>query len=153
VGDKIQVVVYGQDAMSGEFEVRPGGDVALPVIGRVMAAGKGTDALASELEQRLKGVLADAHVTVILAARKPVTITVVGEVKTPGHYEVRDGEGVLEALARAGGLTPYADSDGIFVIRRAQPSPRVRFEYSKLTAADPASVGFELRDGDIVVAE
>jgi polysaccharide export outer membrane protein len=152
-GDKLQVVVAGQDTMSGEVEVRPGGELILPVAGRFRAVGLTPEALAQELTKRLEGVVVRPIVTVVLVSRKPPSVTVLGEVRTPGRFEMRDGEGVLEALARAGGLTPFADEDSVFVLRRHQQNPRVRFRYSDLAAAVPSSIGFELIDGDVVVAE
>jgi polysaccharide export outer membrane protein len=151
-GDKLQIVVSGQEAMSGEFEVRPGGEFVLPVAGRFRTTGLTANALAAELQKRLAGILAKPYVTVVIASRKPATVSVLGEVRTPGRFELREREGVLEALARAGGLTPFADEDAVFVIRRGQ-SPRVRFKYSDLAAGAPASLNYELLDGDIVVVE
>jgi polysaccharide export outer membrane protein len=90
---------------------------------------------------------------VVIVARKPANISVLGEVRTPGRYELRDREGVLEALARAGGLTPFADRDAVFVVRRNQQAPRIRFRFSDLASGSPASVNYELVDGDVIVVE
>jgi polysaccharide export outer membrane protein len=139
--------------MSGEFEVRPGGEFVLPVAGKFRATGLTASALAAELQKRLTGILARPYVTVVIASRKAATVSVLGEVRQPGRYELRDGEGVLEALARAGGLTPFADEDAVFVVRRGPQSPRVRFRYSDLAAGVPSSLNYELIDGDVVVVE
>ena len=152
-GDRLQIVVHGQESMSGEFEVRPGGEFVLPVAGRFRTVGLTTAGLASELQKRLAGILAKPYVTVVIAARKAATVTVLGEVRQPGRYELRDGDGVLEALARAGGFTPFADEDALFVVRRGQQSPRVRFKYADLVAGVPSSLNYELVDGDILVVE
>jgi polysaccharide biosynthesis/export protein len=152
-GDRVQVVVHGQDAMSGEFEVRPGGDIVLPVAGRVNAAGTTPEQLSSAVRERLRGVLADPLVTVVVAVRRPMGVSVIGEVRTPGRYEMRDGETMVDALARAGGLTPFADADKVFLVRRSQPGPRIRFRYSDFAEGSPSSIRFQLKDGDVVVVE
>jgi polysaccharide export outer membrane protein len=152
-GDKLLIVVQGQEAMSGEVEVKPGGEFVMPVAGRFRAVGLTPEGLAAELTKRLQGVLARPSVTVVLTSRKTPNVSIIGEVKTPGRYEIREGDGVLEALARAGGLTTFADEDAVFVVRRAQQAPRVRFRYADLAAGSPASINFELIDGDIVVVE
>jgi polysaccharide export outer membrane protein len=77
---------------------------------------------------------------------------VLGEVKTPGRYDLAEGEGVLHALARAGGLTEFADPDLVFVVR-SDASRRIRFRYGDLAVAEPASARFQLRNGDVVVVE
>jgi polysaccharide export outer membrane protein len=152
-GDRIQIAIASQDTMSGEFDVRPSGDVVLPAAGRFIAAGKLPDQLAAELVQRLRGVLADPKVSVLVVTRKPAMVSVLGEVKTPGRYQLTDGETMLDALARAGGLTTFADDDAIFLIQHGSSTPRVRFRYPDLAAADPRSIRFPLRDGDIVIVE
>jgi len=154
-GDRVQVAVQGQETMSGEFDVRPDGDIVFPTAGRFQAAGWPPDKLATIVQDRLRGILQDPRVTILVAARRVPNVGVLGEVRTPGRYEVRMGEGVLDALARAGGLTPFANPDLVFVIRKGVGKQvlRVRFRYSELVAADPASVSFELRDGDVLVVE
>jgi protein involved in polysaccharide export with SLBB domain len=78
---------------------------------------------------------------------------VLGEVKTPGRFTLNNNEGMLDLLARAGGLSMFANEDAIYVIQRANPGPRIRFRYSDLVAADPASLRFRLHDGDVVIVE
>lgn len=153
VGDHVLVAVQGQDTMGGDIEVRPGGDILIPAAGRFQAAGKTVDVLSAEIAARLRGILENPRVTVVLGLRKPPNVTVIGEVKTPGRYEIRDGDGVLETLARAGGLTDFASEDDIYLIRRERPVPRVRFRYDDLVVADPPSARIKLADGDIVVVE
>lgn len=153
VGERVQVIVHGQETMTGEFEIRPAGEVVVPVAGRTMAKGLTPSQLAAAIRERLRGVLTDPQVTVVLAARPPLAISVLGEVQTPGRHELRDGEGVLEALARAGGLTPFADRDSIYVVRREQAGPRVRFRYRDLIQGEPNSITFRLEDGDVVIVE
>jgi polysaccharide export outer membrane protein len=152
-GDHVQVVVFGQDTLSGEFEIRPAGDLVLPVAGRVVARGKTLEALAAEVSGKLRGALANPKVTIVIASRRPPNVSVIGEITTPGRYDLREGDGVLDALARAGGFTTFADRDKVFVLRRVPKTERIRFRYQDLIAAVPSSVGFELRDGDVVVVE
>jgi polysaccharide export outer membrane protein len=151
-GDKVQVAVRGQDALSGEFEVRPAGMIVLPVAGPVAAAGRTLNDLAADVTQRLRGPIAEPVVTIVLASRGPVSVGVIGEVRTPGRYDLAEREGVLHALARAGGLSSFANPDAIFVVR-PEPGQRIRFRYSDLTAAQSASMRFRLTTGDVIVVE
>jgi polysaccharide export outer membrane protein len=89
-GDKIQLAVFGQDTMSGEFEIRPSGEVVLPAgAGRFPAAGKTVEQLAYDVQTRLRGVLADPRVTIVIASRHVASVSVLGEVRTPGRYDLR----------------------------------------------------------------
>ena len=151
-GDHVIIVVYGQDALGGDFEVRPGGEVVLPSIGPVPAAGGTPEQLAALIRDRMKGLLTDPRVSVALSLRKTI-ISVIGEVKAPGQYELNPGENVLQALARAGGVGIFANEDCIYVIRQKPLPQRVRFRYSDLVNGDAPSNRFELADGDIIVVE
>jgi polysaccharide export outer membrane protein len=151
-GDRIQVLVSGQDSMNAEVDVRPNGEIVLPVAGSINAANLTPNDLANAIAVRINGIVAAPVVTVVVERHRTL-VTVLGEVRTPGRFELDHREGVLNALARAGGLTPFAESDSVFVLRREPQLARIRFSYDDLTAADPTTLGFELRDGDIIVAE
>jgi polysaccharide export outer membrane protein len=151
-GDKVFVVVQGQDALSGEFEIRPAGELIVPVIGPLPAAGLSPIQLSAAVRAKMTGLLADPHVSVVLSHRITV-VSVIGEVKTPGRYELGKAEGVLQALARAGGLGQFADEDAIYVVRSGPRGQRIRFRYSDLTSGDASSNLFELLDDDVIVVE
>jgi polysaccharide export outer membrane protein len=149
----VDVVVQGQDTMSGQFDIRPGGQLVIPLLGSVQAAGRKPEQLAADIARKLHGLLAKPQVTVVIAVRPPRTVTVLGEVRNPGSYDSPRELGVLDAIARAGGLTPFADRDGVFVIRRGNPPQRIRFRFDDLATADGRSLDFELQDGDAVIVE
>lgn len=151
-GDRVFIVVHGQEALSGDFEVRPGGEVILPAVGPVPAAGGTPEQLAALLRDRMKGLLTDPQVSAVLSLRKAL-ISVIGEVKSSGQYDLSSGEIVLQALARAGGLGIFANEDGIYVVRQKPVPQRVRFRYSDLVNGDEQSNRFELADGDVIVVE
>ncbi len=151
-GDRVHVLVRGQDQLGAQVDVRPDGEIVVPVAGSVAAAGKKPSELANVIAARLTGIVNDPTVTVIVERRR-TAITVLGEVRTPGIYELDSRDGVADALARSGGLTAFADGDLVFVIRREPHLARIRVRYEDLTGGERVSLGFELRDGDIVVVE
>lgn len=153
VGDTIQVRVFNQDQLSARVRVRPDGKVSLPLLNEVVAAGASPLALSRYLEDRLKDLVKTPTVTVSLEEARPQMVTVVGEVAKPNSYPLETATGVLQALAIAGGLTPDASSDRIFVLRQ-KPSPaRIRFTYEALMHQQPAAINFRLRSGDVVLVE
>ena len=153
VGDALVVNVWGQASLSQEVVVRPDGSITLPLIGDVRASGQAPNALAQDIGRRLTGMVIDPKVSVSVKTSREPTISVVGEVKTAGSYPLRPGEGVLEVLARSGGLSEFANKDRIFVIRRQGEPMRVRFRYDSLASGDGAGLAFTLQDGDILVVE
>ncbi len=151
-GDNLTVKVFNQDPLSTQQRVRTDGKIAMPVIGEVVARGKRPSALAVEIQDRLKNVINAPSVTVTMEQAGDLKVSVVGEVRQSGVFQLDRGSTVLTALAAAGGLNDYADPDKVFVVRRSLPQ-RVRFRYSDLRSADPKSIQFTLQGGDVVVVE
>jgi polysaccharide export outer membrane protein len=151
-GDTVNVRVFNQEPLSSKERVRTDGKISLPVIGEVTARGKRPAQLASEIQDRLKSVLQAPSVTVTLDAGADLKVSVLGEVKNAGIFQLDHGANVLHALAAAGGLSEYADGDKVFVVRRSLPQ-RVRFRYQDLRSADRKSIAFTLQAGDVIVVE
>jgi polysaccharide export outer membrane protein len=154
-GDQIVVVVPRMEELrSAEpFTINADGTVVLPLIGVVRVEGTTVSQATQQINTRLKGIIENPDARVSVANPRLPVVTVVGEVRTPGRFEVQHGEGVLPALALAGGVTEFADLDDIYVVRKYPTRQRVRFRYSDLVGGVAGSLGFVLRDGDVVVVE
>ena len=152
-GDIITIRVYKEPDMSTKTRVRNDGKVSLPFLNDVDAAGQTPVIFAATLQKRLKEFMNAPIVTVSLDDPRPNTIPVTGEVTKPGIFPLDPGAGVVAALAAAGGLSPFASMDRIFVIRQLPAPARIRFSYRDLQNGDPKSVSFQLRQGDAVVVE
>lgn len=150
VRDTILVEVKDQPTLSGEFTVRDDGHYAQPQAGSVLVRGLTAGQAAALLKTRLTGVVIDPQVRVWLVRTAPVRINVVGQVKTPGTYELTRDRTVVGALAAAGWVTDFAEEDGLYVVREGR---RVRFRLAELTAPHEAVAGFRLNDGDVLVVE
>jgi polysaccharide export outer membrane protein len=153
VHDTIVVVVQNQPTLSGEFVVRDDGAYLQPMLGTTPVEGRAAGQIAAYLQGRLKDLVVNPQVSVSIARVAPVRVSVIGEVKTPGSYELSRDRGVIPALAAAGWLTDFAARDRVFVVRAGTDQPRIRFRVSELTAADAHAARFRLRDGDVVVVE
>ncbi len=153
VGDVIQVRVFNQDQLSARVRVRSDGKVSLPLLSDVDAAGYTPVALSQRLEIQLRELVKTPAVTVSLEETKPQTVMVIGEVVRPNAYPLEAGSGVLQGLANAGGLTPDASTDRIFVLRQIPTPARIRFSYEKLRHQEGRAATFRLRAGDVVVVE
>lgn len=152
-GDLISIRVYNQESMGGRMRVRGDGKITLPFVNDVQAAGLTTTALARQVEKRLKDFVVSPVVTVVLEEARPVEVYVLGEVARPGRYAIEQDGSVLQALAAAGGLTPFAAHDRVFVVRTDPAPVRVRFRYGALTRLEGSAAKFALRAGDTVVVE
>jgi protein involved in polysaccharide export with SLBB domain len=156
--DVLFVDVRNQKEMSGEFTVRDDGSYQQPSVGSIRVTGMTTQQVANTVQRALQGVVVDAHVTVAISRPAPVRVNVVGQVKSPGTFELSRDRTVTAALAAAGWLNEFAGDDDVYVLRPhsrdADPRMgRIRFRVRELTGGDPHSLRFQLRDGDVVVVE
>jgi len=155
-GDTISIRVWGQDGMSSRGKVRPDGRISVPFINDVEAAGSTPVTLAKVIQAKLKDFIVSPVVTVTLEETRPLQVSVLGEVVRPGAFVLDQNSGVLQAIAVAGGMTPFANKDAIMVIRKTTGtggSQRIRFTYDALTQLKGRAAAFRLLPGDVVVVE
>jgi polysaccharide biosynthesis/export protein len=153
VGDTVDVRVLGHEDVSVKEKVRVDGRIAIPLIGEVEARGKRPSALRAELEGRLKDFIVSPSITVNVVEVQLMTILLLGEVRTPGAFQVERNVPLAHALALGGGLTDYASRDSIFVVRQ-QPAPvRLRFTYQGIMRNEGRAGEFELHPGDQIEVE
>ncbi len=156
-GDVLNVRVFQQEAISTpRARVRQDGKVSLPLLNDVQAAGLAPEALAAQIQARLKSFINNPVVNVSVEESRPVSVSVLGEVSRPGVVSLDSGAGVLHALAAAGGFNEFSRREAIFVLRhiagRATPL-RIRFSYEALVRAEGKAPTFALAAGDVVVVE
>lgn len=121
-GDRLRIIVFGQESLSNSYAVDSSGHIAMPLIGIVEAQGLTTAALARRIEAQLRnGFLREPRVSVEVEAYRPFFI--LGEVTTPGQYPFVSGMTVETAVAIAGGFTPRASKDGADLSRIIDGQP------------------------------
>ena len=138
-GDKIRVNVYGENTLSGEYEIDPSGQISLPLAGTIEAAGLTQAELEQALAKKFRSeYLKNPKVTVTIATLRPFYI--MGEVTKPGEYSYKSGLNILTALAIAGGPTYRASRNTVQIQRRGESSMR---EY-------PISASVPVLPGDVI---
>ncbi len=152
VRDTILIEVQKQPTLSGEFPVRNDGHYSQPMGGSIYVAGRTPREVASLVESALRDVVVSPVVSVWISKTMPIKISVVGEVKTPGSYELTRDRSLLAALAMAGWLTDFARADRVFVVR-ASERERIRFRVRDIVNAELHAARFQLSDADVVVVE
>jgi polysaccharide export outer membrane protein len=116
-GDKLRVIVFGQDNLSNIYPVDGSGNISMPLIGTLPARGLTTRELDRQIAERLRnGFLREPQVTVDVDTYRP--FFVLGEVVTSGQYAFVNGMTVETAVAIAGGFSPRAFQSGADVTRQ-----------------------------------
>ncbi len=130
-GDILRVVVWKNPDLSGEYLVRPDGIITLPLVGDVLAGGMITDGIGLQIERKLKYFVEAPMVTVNVVQAGSSQVFILGEVARPGAYPLPGPFTLLQAIAVAGGFTPFADRGAITLLRQEgdkQVSYRYRFD-------------------------
>jgi len=151
-GDLLNVRVFGQEAMSAHTRVRQDGKVSLPFLNDVPAAGQTPGDFAKTVQKLLLAFVREPAVTVLVEETHPSQVSVVGEVAKPGVYTIEPGQGVLRALAAAGGLNDFAHKDRIYVLRGSE-AVRIRFRMDELATPGTPAARFRLLADDAVIVE
>jgi polysaccharide export outer membrane protein len=117
--DQIDVNVFQEkDLTTQNAVIDQAGNVSLPLIGQVHAAGLSLEQLGTKVQQAYKAAyLKDPHVNVVLVKGAPRVVSVEGEVKNPGVFEVQQGYTLLSALAMAGSPIETAKQDEVLIFR------------------------------------
>ncbi len=115
-GDRLRIVVFGQDGLTNSYVVDASGDIAMPLIGSVAVRGLTTDQLSARIADLLRqGFVREPHVAVEIEAYRPFFI--LGEVTQPGQYPYIANMTVETAVAIAGGFGPRGDRKSVIISR------------------------------------
>jgi protein involved in polysaccharide export with SLBB domain len=137
-GEKIRVTVFGENSLSGEYQIDPSGFISLPLAGTVKAAGLTQNDLAKELEASLRsGYLKDPKVTVSILEFRPFFI--LGEVEKPGSYPYSSGLTAMSAIATAGGTTYRANQSSVLIQHAGEGEMRA-YDASKAIPILPGDI-------------
>lgn len=150
--DLLEISVWREPELQKEVIVRPDGGISFPLVGDIRAAGRTPEELADAMEEQLEVYIPDAVVTVSVLELRGLRIYVSGNVENPGQYTVGRYVDVLQAIALAGGLTPFADASDIRVIRRVNGGERVfEFNYREVQRGRNLKQNIRLEPDDVVV--
>jgi polysaccharide export outer membrane protein len=134
-GDKLRVVVYGQEGLTNTYAVSAGGSITMPLIGPVPARGRTTAGLAAEIAAKLRaGFIREPSVAVEIETYRPFFI--LGEVAAPGQYPYVPNMTVESAVAIAGGFSPRARRDSV-TLTHTDASGTARYAVPPGSAVSP----------------
>ena len=149
--DSLQITVWREPSLSGLFPVRPDGMISMVLLGDLPAAGTTPTQLGMDISQRLKKFVQDPSVTVQVMAVNSQRIYIIGEVGHVGPVPLSAGMTPLQAIASAGGLSQFANSKHIYILRGTGASQqKIPFNYKQALKGDNRQQ-IVLRPGDTIV--
>ena len=157
-GDLLHISVYGEQNLDRDVPVQPDGGIAFPLVGNLNARGMTLKELQGKIATNLRESqyfpnITDNEVTVSMVKATGNTVSVVGQVNTPGTFAYDTQLDVMQALSLAGGLTPFASKSKIKILRRDQTGTQtaILFDYSDVEDGEHLEKNILLRGGDVVV--
>jgi polysaccharide biosynthesis/export protein len=151
--DVLSINVWKEPDLSvREIIVRPDGRVSLPLIDEIQANGMTAKQLQDKIAEKLKEFISSPSVTVTINRISSQSVSIIGEVRTPGIYILGAPMTVLELLARAGGFTELAKIKSIKIIRKENGQMRqLNFNYNKIKNGEDLQQNILLKSGDSVI--
>ncbi len=151
-GDKLEISVWKEAELQKPVTITPDGKLSFPLIGVLAAAGKTVDEVRVEIEKRLMTFIPEPVVTVSvtdLAGR----VYVIGQVLRAGALQTNPRINVLQALALAGGLTPFAKGDDIIVLKAGDAGQQrtLQFRFGQVAQGRNLEQNVLLESGDVVI--
>lgn len=152
-GDTVEFAVYRQDDLKRSVKIDTSGKVMFPLIGDMQVAGKSIFTLRDELKERYSVYLVNPQITVTVTAISSKKFLVLGEVNNPGVFTIDTDLTIIEAIAKAGGMTHDAKENKVIVIRRGKEKPELlSFSFKDVWGKGDVTRDVMLRPGDIVYA-
>jgi polysaccharide export outer membrane protein len=150
-GDVLHIDVWKEVEISQNVVVRPDGNISLPLVNEITVAGLTPRQIQQVLTEKLKTILTNPQVTVTVADVRSKMVYITGEVTKPGAYSVASPLNVLQLIARAGGLSEFANRKNIYILRGNDKNNRLHFNYKEVIKGQKSEQNITLQPGDTVV--
>lgn len=151
-GDQLNVAVWKEPDLTLTVIVRPDGKISFPLTGDVGAIGRTVTQVQADLATKLKTYIPEPVVTVSVTGIEGNKVFVIGQVNKPGAYTMNPRYTVLQALSLAGGMTAFAATNDIIVLRKSSGQQRsLPFRYGDVSHGKSLEQNVLLEAGDVVI--
>jgi polysaccharide export outer membrane protein len=151
-GDILSISVWKDEFLTQQVTVLPDGTLSFPLIGEIRADGRTVAELKADITLRLARYIPEATISVQVMQVNSQVIYVIGKVNGPGRFPLAGRLNVLQALALAGGLNPFAKSGRIRIFRESgQGSRMMFFDYDEVAKGEGLDQNIQLERGDVIV--
>lgn len=152
-GDILEVSVWKEQDLQAQILVNPDGHFSFPLAGDIRAEGKTIEEIRAELAAKLESLIPDVVVTVSTLKLEGNKVYVLGQVNRPGEFIATRSVDVMQAIAMAGGTTPFAKLDDVKILRRGTDGVQVAipFRYGVVQQGRKLDQNIVLRAGDTII--
>jgi len=151
-GDLLEISVWREDYLEKDVVVQPDGKISFPLVGVLNAAGATVEDVQARVTERLTQYIPDPVVTVSIKEIRGNRVYVLGQVNNPGQFIMNPTVDVVQALALAGGTTPFAELNDIKILRReGKTQTLIEFRYADMARGRNLEQNIILRSGDVII--
>ena len=151
-GDLLEVSVWREEYLEREVAVQPDGMISFPLAGVLQAAGRNVGEIQEAVAAQLSQFIPDPVVTVSIKEIRGNRIYVIGQVQRPGQFIMNPTIDIVQALALAGGTTPFAELNDIRVLRRTGTRLQaIEFRYGDVEKGRNLQQNIILQSGDVII--
>ena len=141
-GDGVKITFLDiKDDISGDYFIQPDGRIQLPFAGIIDTRNKDFPQIKEEIIARYDSLYKNPELTVHALFR----VNILGEVKNPGYYQVREDETISGILALAGGVTSNGDIESVYIIR---DNKEIELDMGTIVESGNTAIDFGLQSGD-----
>jgi polysaccharide export outer membrane protein len=151
-GDVLNISVWKDESLTRQVTILPDGTISFPLVGRARAEGLTIEELKKEVIHRLRKYVPEPVLSVEVMRINSMMVYVIGKVNRPGRFELIDEIDVMQALALAGGLNPFAKTSKIRIFRKNGAQTHIfSFDYDDVAQGENLEQNLLLQRGDVIV--
>jgi polysaccharide biosynthesis/export protein len=151
-GDEVEISVWKEPDLLRKTIVRPDGKIGFPLTGEIAAAGRTAVMVQADVVALLKKYIPEPVVTVSVTGLAGNQVYIIGQINKPGAFVMNPQINVMQALAVAGGATPYAALNDIIILRGSgSTQKKFEFRYGDVSKGKALDQNILLESGDVVV--
>jgi polysaccharide biosynthesis/export protein len=151
-GDVLDISVWKDEALTKSLVVLPDGKISFPLIGEFSVGGKTVSQIKGEIEAKIIRYVPNVVLSVDVRQINSMVVYVIGKVNNPGRFVMNGNLNVLQALASAGGLNPFAKKDKIKIFHQDGERTVIHpFDYEEVAAGANLGQNISLKRGDVIV--
>jgi len=151
-GDLLEISVWREEYLEREVAVQPDGRISFPLVGVLDAAGTPVEQIQARVSEKLSQFIPDPVVSVSIKEIRGNRIYVLGQVQKPGQFTMNPTVDVVQALALAGGTTPFAELNDIKILRRTgNTQTLIKFRYGDIARGRNLEQNIILQSGDVII--
>jgi len=152
-GDILEIMVWKNNELTKTLPVRPDGNISLPLVGELKVEGKKVKELSEQLWATYSQYMTDPVISVSVQQVNSMNVYIIGRVNAPGVKPITAKTNVLQGLAMASGLTPFAEGDDIQILRNQDDGTTsvIPFDYDEVSKGRNLQQNIFLKRGDVIV--